>query len=205
MFTWQPLPAGPRVAVVTWTGAQGVIAMDQLEQAGLQAAPLADSTVREIQSLFPDWFHVANPVDIWIALEREPDRRTEAILDCLLGPHSRRGSLPLCWPSKEGRSATCAGSSARSAALPSQTPRADHLGARQGSLAGRLAGASASRCSTAPGRAVRALAASARYRAQTTQDFFAQSPVSEPYLPRSAGTRRRRPALGPEWAGHLPC
>ena len=84
LLTWQPLPPGRRVAVATWTGSQGVIAMDQIEQAGLRAAEPRPETMARIQALFPDWFPALNPVDIWIVLERDGAHRTEQVFRALL-------------------------------------------------------------------------------------------------------------------------
>ena len=84
-FAWQPLPRGPRVGVVTWTGAQGVLAMDEIVEAGLQPATLTSETGRRLAGLLPAWQAAdVNPVDVWAAAERAARDVTEGALDATL-------------------------------------------------------------------------------------------------------------------------
>jgi acetyltransferase len=84
MMTWQPLPRGRRIAIATWTGAQGVIAMDQVDDYGLVAAEISEATRERIAPHLPDWLPVLNPVDVWPALDRGPRQVTEETLGALL-------------------------------------------------------------------------------------------------------------------------
>jgi acyl-CoA synthetase (NDP forming) len=84
MMTWQPLPRGRRIAIATWTGAQGVIAMDQVDDYGLVPAEISDATRARIAPHLPDWLPVLNPVDVWPALDRGPRQVTEETLGALL-------------------------------------------------------------------------------------------------------------------------
>ena len=84
-FAWQPLPRGPRVGVVTWTGAQGVLAVDELVEAGLQPATFTAETGRRLAGLLPPWQRAdVNPVDVWAAAERAARDVTEGALDAAL-------------------------------------------------------------------------------------------------------------------------
>jgi acetyltransferase len=84
LLTWRSM-RGPRVAVVTISGGTGIAAVDALAAQGLEIAPLADATKAGLQSLFPAWFAVDNPVDFWPAAMRGGYRETcVAVLDLLL-------------------------------------------------------------------------------------------------------------------------
>ena len=63
-LAWQPLPDGPRVAVLTNAGGPGVIAADALEMEGLQLAALAPQTEAALRDLLPPAASVHNPVDM---------------------------------------------------------------------------------------------------------------------------------------------
>ncbi len=84
-FVWQPLPRGPRVGVVTWTGAQGVLAVDEIVEAGLEPAAFTAETGRRLAGLLPAWQAAdVNPVDVWAAAERAAREVTEGTLDATL-------------------------------------------------------------------------------------------------------------------------
>jgi acetate---CoA ligase (ADP-forming) len=59
-----------RVAILTFSGASGIVTTDLLEKSGLTLATLAQSTVVSLQRLSPDWMPVSNPVDFWPAVEK---------------------------------------------------------------------------------------------------------------------------------------
>lgn len=63
-LAWQPLPAGRRVAVLTNAGGPAILAVDALEQSGLELAPLTDDTRAYLQSRLPAEASVNNPVDV---------------------------------------------------------------------------------------------------------------------------------------------
>ena len=63
-----PLPQGKRVAVFSFSGGAGVLAIDALEGEGLQLAELSPSTLEKIQAHCPDWMEMHNPLDIWMAV-----------------------------------------------------------------------------------------------------------------------------------------
>lgn len=59
--------AGPKLAVVTVTGAQGIITADACEDYGLELAPFPESVREALNDLYrgPGWYRLNNPVDIW--------------------------------------------------------------------------------------------------------------------------------------------
>jgi len=63
-FADQPLPAGPRVAVITNAGGPGIMAVDEIERIGLSFAKLADETIEKLASKLPPAANFYNPVDI---------------------------------------------------------------------------------------------------------------------------------------------
>ncbi|MCL6621603.1 MAG: acetate--CoA ligase family protein [Syntrophobacterales bacterium] len=56
---------GPRLGIATPSGALGIIALDALEAAGLEAGPLPEAVRRAVEPLGPYWHRLGNPVDLW--------------------------------------------------------------------------------------------------------------------------------------------
>jgi acetate---CoA ligase (ADP-forming) len=63
-FSYQPLPKGDRVAVVTNAGGPGIMAADAIENTGLSFAVLSDKTKEKLASFLPAAANINNPVDI---------------------------------------------------------------------------------------------------------------------------------------------
>ncbi len=64
-------PSGTgRVALLTFSGASGIVAADFIDQMALSVASLSAQTRSDLQKLFPAWMPATNPVDIWPALEK---------------------------------------------------------------------------------------------------------------------------------------
>jgi len=59
---------GNRVAIVTFTGAGGIILIDALTTCGLKLAVLSSQTLSRVAALSPSWLTVQNPLDVWPAL-----------------------------------------------------------------------------------------------------------------------------------------
>jgi acetyltransferase len=57
--------AGPRIGIVTATGAGGIMAIDACEREGLALADLPGGLAETLRDGMPEWIHVGNPVDIW--------------------------------------------------------------------------------------------------------------------------------------------
>jgi acetate---CoA ligase (ADP-forming) len=63
-FSYQPLPRGRRVAVVTNAGGPGIMAADAIENAGLSFAAPSAATQDKLRAFLPAAANVHNPVDI---------------------------------------------------------------------------------------------------------------------------------------------
>jgi acetyl coenzyme A synthetase (ADP forming)-like protein len=63
-FAQQPLPAGPRVAVITNAGGPGIMAADAIERTGLEFASLSDETVEALAQGLPPAANIHNPIDV---------------------------------------------------------------------------------------------------------------------------------------------
>ncbi|MFG1643575.1 GNAT family N-acetyltransferase [Amycolatopsis sp. NPDC049252] len=70
-LSWQLLPGGPRVAVVSNAGGAGVLAADACEREGLVMAELSDDTKERLAKLLPHEAAVRNPVDTTAAVPAE--------------------------------------------------------------------------------------------------------------------------------------
>ncbi|MEU5321086.1 GNAT family N-acetyltransferase [Streptomyces sp. NPDC021056] len=67
----QPLPAGPRVAIVTNAGGAGVLAADACAEAGLQLPAPTPELIDDLLAVLPDGAAVGNPVDATAAVTEE--------------------------------------------------------------------------------------------------------------------------------------
>ncbi|MCJ7685575.1 MAG: CoA-binding protein [Desulfobacteraceae bacterium] len=63
-----PPMKGDRVAVITFSGAAGIMISDSLERHGLKLASLSPETIESVAQLSPDWMPLGNPLDIWPAV-----------------------------------------------------------------------------------------------------------------------------------------
>jgi acyl-CoA synthetase (NDP forming) len=68
-FVHAPLPAGDRVAIINLAGSGCVITVDALLRNGLRVAGLTPSTQARIKTVYPDWWQVRSPIDVWTAIE----------------------------------------------------------------------------------------------------------------------------------------
>lgn len=70
-FHVQRPPEGrPRIAILTYSGASGIVTSDHMEKDGLTLANLSSHTRRQLEELSPDWMPIHNPVDYWPAMEK---------------------------------------------------------------------------------------------------------------------------------------
>ncbi|MFN8061283.1 MAG: GNAT family N-acetyltransferase [Vicinamibacterales bacterium] len=60
----QPLPKGPRVAILTNAGGPAILAADACEAQGLQLAELGETTVARLRALLPPAAGLGNPIDM---------------------------------------------------------------------------------------------------------------------------------------------
>jgi acetyltransferase len=82
--SWSPLPPGPRVAILTYSGALGVIAADEAVALGIEVADLHPHTISTLAELMPEWQKPANPCDIYSGAVPDPRRGMEVSLRALL-------------------------------------------------------------------------------------------------------------------------
>ena len=80
----QPLPAGPRLAIVTNAGGPGVMATDSLVRYGAVLAELAADSLAALGGGMPDWWSPANPIDI--LGDAPPERFAQAARLALADP-----------------------------------------------------------------------------------------------------------------------
>ena len=63
-----PTMKGNNIAVITYSGAAGIMVTDALERYGLKLASLSPETIHMVAELSPDWMPLGNPLDIWPAV-----------------------------------------------------------------------------------------------------------------------------------------
>ncbi len=81
LLSHQPVPRGPRVAILTNAGGPGILAADACEANGLQLQHLSEATRAELRAFLPAAASVGNPVDMLASASPEHYRRAlEAIL-----------------------------------------------------------------------------------------------------------------------------
>jgi acetate---CoA ligase (ADP-forming) len=68
-FVHSPLPRGNRVAIINLAGSGCVTAVDACVKAGLRIADLSPSAAAKIQTVYPAWWQVRSPIDVWTAIE----------------------------------------------------------------------------------------------------------------------------------------
>ena len=63
-LTWQPVPSGGRVAMVTNGAGPIIAAIDHFERLGLQVAELSEETKKTLKDHYPSTYVIGNPCDI---------------------------------------------------------------------------------------------------------------------------------------------
>jgi acetyltransferase len=63
-FSYQPVPAGPNVAIIANAGGGSIMATDAIEREGLKLAPLSDHTISRLSNELPNVVNFGNPVEI---------------------------------------------------------------------------------------------------------------------------------------------
>jgi acetyltransferase len=66
----QPPKGKARVAILSYSGAAGIVTTDHLVARGLTLAQLSPKTLKRLEELSPPWMPVRNPVDYWPAAEK---------------------------------------------------------------------------------------------------------------------------------------
>ena len=69
-----PASGGRRLAVITGSGGAGIVSADFADEVGLELAELSPETRAALGQLYPAWMPVANPVDLFPAIDKNgPD------------------------------------------------------------------------------------------------------------------------------------
>ncbi len=68
-FVYSPLPKGDRVAIINLAGSGCVTAVDACVRNGLKIAKLSPKTTARVKTVYPDWWRVRSPIDVWTAVE----------------------------------------------------------------------------------------------------------------------------------------
>ena len=63
-LSWQPVPEGNRVAMVTNGAGPIIAAIDQFERLGLQVADLSEESIKSFKSHYPATYVIGNPCDV---------------------------------------------------------------------------------------------------------------------------------------------
>jgi len=112
VLSTQPLPAGPRLTIVTNAGGPGVLATDALIQAGGQLTILSDEVKKKLSGILPKHWSHANPVDL--IGDAGPDRYERA-LEILSNDPNGDGLLAILTPQATTDPTTIAAQIAHSA------------------------------------------------------------------------------------------
>ncbi len=91
----QPLPKGPRLAILTNSGGPGIVAADACDQSLLQLARLKSETIEQLRSFLPPMASFFNPIDI---LGDAHVERYEKALDVLVKDDNVDAILVLLTP-----------------------------------------------------------------------------------------------------------
>jgi acetate---CoA ligase (ADP-forming) len=67
---WKEKKGGPRIGVITFSGASGTVATDHIIQEGMSLSDLSGKSLTALAGVLPPWAVVQNPVDLWPAVER---------------------------------------------------------------------------------------------------------------------------------------
>jgi acetyltransferase len=74
-----PLPSGsngkPRIAVLTYSGAAGIVTADHLEKEGMALAELSPAIQKRLEDISPPWMPIKNPVDFYPTMEQMGQRK----------------------------------------------------------------------------------------------------------------------------------
>ncbi len=75
MYPRVPGQGKSRIAVLTFSGAAGIVSTDLMDQEGLELADLSGDTIERLREIFPSWMPVSNPIDLWPAIEKSGSER----------------------------------------------------------------------------------------------------------------------------------
>ena len=97
-FAYQPLPRGPRVGIITLSGAVGVMAVDEMAESGLELARFSQATSARVAPMLPPWQTPGNPLDFWMALATGSRESHAAALNAVLDDPNTDAVLAILLP-----------------------------------------------------------------------------------------------------------
>jgi acetyl coenzyme A synthetase (ADP forming)-like protein len=127
----QPLPAGPRVAIVGNAGGPGILASDAAESAGLVVPALSPAVQERLRSFLPAAAAVGNPVDI--VASGSPAALEQALSTVLEDPEID-AAIAVYVPPLPGRDEEMVAAIARAAAAHPSKPLLANLLAGPGAI-----------------------------------------------------------------------
>jgi acetate---CoA ligase (ADP-forming) len=71
-LSWQPIPAGNRVAVISASGGICSVAADECSERGLELPQFSEKTMRLIENVIPSYGRSQNPVDVTAGITTRP-------------------------------------------------------------------------------------------------------------------------------------
>lgn len=80
-FSKQPLPKGPGVLIISYTGAMGVTSTDTCYEKGLRLAELSPESIRGLGEIIPPYVTAKNPVDL--TFDQTPQQVADVINTCI--------------------------------------------------------------------------------------------------------------------------
>jgi len=95
MLSYQPMPAGDRLAIITNAGGPGVMATDAAVSAGLNIARFGEQTTEKLRGALPAAANIKNPVDV---IGDARSDRYEAALNAVLADPNVDQALVILTP-----------------------------------------------------------------------------------------------------------
>lgn len=97
-FLHMPLPQGPNISLVTYSGAQAILTIDEAIRCGLRIATLRDSTREKLSVVIHTPSKAANPIDLFPDMMNHGFERTSTtILEALYGDPGVDGVIFICF------------------------------------------------------------------------------------------------------------
>jgi acetyltransferase len=94
-LAYQPVPRGPRVAILTNAGGVGIMGTDACIRNGLEMAQLSPGTREELKKRLPVTASTSNPVDI---IGDADEKRYRAALELMVADENVDGLIPMWTP-----------------------------------------------------------------------------------------------------------
>jgi acetyl coenzyme A synthetase (ADP forming)-like protein len=86
-LTWQPLPQGKRIGIVSTSGGACSLMADACIEAGLEVPQLSEDVVRKIRQIIPPFGSPQNPVDVTAQVLAQPNLYQQTLQAVLEDPH----------------------------------------------------------------------------------------------------------------------